>query len=114
MNTEIFHCPLMQDPNYELGIVPAYFLSNGYPDLIREQVMGLIVPPAITNEVRRLNSNGEMPGWAPLFVRACGAHLCRACIPGLSWGHGPELFIIPTGITPGREGEFVGSPPQEV
>lgn len=114
MNAEIFHCPLFKDPNYGLGMVPAFFLSNGFPDLIREQVLGLIVPADITDEVRRLNSVGEMPGWAPLFMKACGAHLCSACVPGLSWGKGPELLIIPTRIAPGQEGEFVGNCPQEV
>jgi hypothetical protein len=114
MNTDVFHCPLINDPAYGLGIVPAYFLSNGYPELIREQVFGLEVPSAITEEVRQINSQGEMVGWAPLFLRVCGAHLCSACIPGLSWGKGPELFIVPTSIIPGQEGRYIADPPQEV
>jgi hypothetical protein len=96
----ILECPLLHDKNYPPVLIPAYFLSNGFPDLIRETAVAVEVPISINNRVRELNREGEIPGWTPLFLMACGAHLCSRCIPGISWGKGPNVYIVPTRIIP--------------
>lgn len=105
----ILDCPLLHDEKYPLAFIPAYFLSNGFPDLIREFAIAVEVPSSINNRVREMNREGEMRGWQPLFLMACGAHLCSRCIPGISWGKGSHIYIVPTRLSP----ESLTQPDQE-
>lgn len=103
----ILKCPLAKESGFTINIVSAYFLTNGYPALIREVSLCVKVPEPLSTEVRRIHQCGVEKGWVPLIRMTRMIKHCSRCIPGVSWGRGdPCFYLVPTDISPKEASSF--------